>query len=1098
MNNEKVALYKKMIRDTNKESPYIFVSYSKTDSEKVYPTVIRLQNEGCNIWIDKEMDASIGISWRGEVKDVIADRDCKGVLLFISEHSMLSMPVICEIYFSQSTPVYKKHSRSVLPIITVCVSDEWDSETTSFNGKTTSAWIDDLQGTKLGKKELNDKDIDAMRNTHDLLDVAINAPIDNKDKGYFLASLCEDILEKLEGKTTLLDDINLADYRNIDNIKNAIKVKRNIPEVFSDEVKELPNELEKTGSREDLFGLAQIYEEGVIFGKNPELAEKYYKEAAKKGHEKAQIHLGKTYADNGEYDIEDPEAIKYIELAAGNEDYLPALKMLSKIYGQKGDTQKSKECLKRAAEKGDLEAVKELGKLDYDALFSLGMELDKLADSIQAAAESGNVKAQKQLGDMYYRGETVDADTEKAVRWYKKAADGGDAYSRDKLAEIFLSGYKSGIGEKEVYGWILDLAKRGDDRARSFITDRFVNDGEANCDTDVLIEWIKERADRNDTALQLWLGHAYRDGNSNIEKNSEEAKKWYEKAADQGNKEAEQQILLIDMECDGIEKTGPSQMDDLKVLASEGHCIAQYALARLYESSQTGEINKNEAVKWYKEAARNDSVEAKIRLGELLSAGEIQASNIEEKIIWLSASADNGDPETQFQLGTLYRKGEETDRDYKKALEWYEKAADQGHSEAQFWLGKIYYEGKGADRDYKKAAEWFEKAANQKDVYAQTWLGYLYQQGEGVEQDYEKAGEWYEKAACLGHADAQYRLGKLYHEGLGVEQDYEKAGELYEKAAGKGSKSAQKSLEKLKSELDSMSSGEIEASSEDDRIKLLSESADEGNPESQFQLGILYYEGDEVEQDYKKAEEYFRKAAAQGNAEAQYRLGHLYYYGEGVEKNYEKAAEWYEKAAGQGDADAQIKLGFLYFYGEGVRQNLKEAAEWVVKAAEHGDTYIEKWLRLFKYGKKDEECERKALDWYKEAAKQKDVNAQFILGTLFFYGGIGVEQDYKKAVNWYEKAARAGCTVAQLRLGNIYYTGEGVKCEYKKAEYWFEQAADQKNARAQFLLGQIYFYGGLGIEQDYEKAADWFEKAADQGYYDARERLDEMARKKLL
>ncbi|MCL2312838.1 MAG: hypothetical protein FWC41_10215, partial [Firmicutes bacterium] len=47
------------------------------------------------------------------------------------------------------------------------------------------------------------------------------------------------------------------------------------------------------------------------------------------------------------------------------------------------------------------------------------------------------------------------------------------------------------------------------------------------------------------------------------------------------------------------------------------------------------------------------------------------------------------------------------------------------------------------------------------------------------------------------------------------------------------------------------------------------------------------------------------KAAMQGDKAAQVNLGICYYKGEGVAQNYKKAAEWYERAASKGSIEAQ-------------------------------------------------------------------------------------------------------------------------------------------------------------------------------------------------
>jgi hypothetical protein len=70
----------------------------------------------------------------------------------------------------------------------------------------------------------------------------------------------------------------------------------------------------------------------------------------------------------------------------------------------------------------------------------------------------------------------------------------------------------------------------------------------------------------------------------------------------------------------------------------------------------------------------------------------------------------------------------------------------------------------------------------------------------------------------------------------------------------------------------------------------------------------MYYYGNGVTQDYKKAERWYQEAAKQGNLEAQFKLGDMYYYGYGVDQDYKESVEWYEKAAKQGHVEAQFKL----------------------------------------------------------------------------------------------------------------------------------------------------------------------------------------------
>ena len=66
---------------------------------------------------------------------------------------------------------------------------------------------------------------------------------------------------------------------------------------------------------------------------------------------------------------------------------------------------------------------------------------------------------------------------------------------------------------------------------------------------------------------------------------------------------------------------------------------------------------------------------------------------------------------------------------------------------------------------------------------------------------------------------------------------------------------------------------------------------------------------DEINNDNTPANiEEWKKSAEQGDAEAQYELGMAYYFGQGVEQDDKQAIEWYTKSAEQGNTSAQHEL----------------------------------------------------------------------------------------------------------------------------------------------------------------------------------------------
>jgi TPR repeat protein len=69
-----------------------------------------------------------------------------------------------------------------------------------------------------------------------------------------------------------------------------------------------------------------------------------------------------------------------------------------------------------------------------------------------------------------------------------------------------------------------------------------------------------------------------------------------------------------------------------------------------------------------------------------------------------------------------------------------------------------------------------------------------------------------------------------------------------------------------------------------DQIVLITSSAEQGDANSQHELGMLYVKGERVGQDFSQARFWFEKAAEQGNEYAQCNLGALYLKGLGLSR----------------------------------------------------------------------------------------------------------------------------------------------------------------------------------------------------------------------
>ena len=245
--------------------------------------------------------------------------------------------------------------------------------------------------------------------------------------------------------------------------------------------------------------------------------------------------------------------------------------------------------------------------------------------------------------------------------------------------------------------------------------------------------------------------------------------------------------------------------------------------------------------------------------------------------------------------------------------------------------------------------------------------------------------------------------------------------------------------------------------------------ADLNDKDACCRLGLRYYKGQGVEQDYTRAVELFRKAAEQGNGYAMRLLGDCYRSGCGVEKDCAQAVEWYRKAAELGDRHACY---WFAIYCDCTDPDHTQAAQWYRKAAELYNENAYYWSGLCSYfGRDAEQDYAQAAEWFRKAAELGDWYAYYWLGTCYD-SGRGVEQDYAQAVEWYRKAAEEGDEYACYRLGTCYLQGRGVKKDLTQAVKCFREAAEQWHKDAQLALADCY-EKGRGVPKNPTLAARW-------------------------
>ena len=115
--------------------------------------------------------------------------------------------------------------------------------------------------------------------------------------------------------------------------------------------------------------------------------------------------------------------------------------------------------------------------------------------------------------------------------------------------------------------------------------------------------------------------------------------------------------------------------------------------------------------------------------------------------------------------------------------------------------------------------------------------------------------------------------------------------------------------------------------------------AEAGDMRAQEELGSLYFIGDGVPADKRKAFYWYEQAAAQGSHFGYSEMGFLYEFGYGVEPDIFKAAENYEIAAKLNNASAQSAMARLHASGALGARNYLESHIWQILSSRHGPLF---------------------------------------------------------------------------------------------------------------------------------------------------------------
>lgn len=215
---------------------------------------------------------------------------------------------------------------------------------------------------------------------------------------------------------------------------------------------------------------------------------------------------------------------------------------------------------------------------------------------------------------------------------------------------------------------------------------------------------LEPLAERGDVLAQYNLGVlALQDGT--------DARRWFKRAAEAEYLPA--QTALAGLLADAKDWDAAARW--YAAAAVQGDAGAAYSLGLLHDRGLLGADAREQAARWFRQAAQADHVPAQFALGAVLSE-----SNDPEADMWFERAAEAGHVEAQFNHAHALMNTRPA-----AARDWYARAGRAGFGAASFNLSLMLARGQGGPKSFKRALTWALLARQQGFVQAATLAGTL-------------------------------------------------------------------------------------------------------------------------------------------------------------------------------------------------------------------------------------------------------------------------------------------------------------------------------------------------------------------------------------
>ena len=258
-----------------------------------------------------------------------------------------------------------------------------------------------------------------------------------------------------------------------------------------------------------------------------------------------------------------------------------------------------------------------------------------------------NPYAQISLGFLYYNGQGVDKDEERAKELFQSVVDQGCVEGYLGLACIVQN-------ESDYYTAYEYYNKASEGTEPLFVAKAMFD-----------------------------IGRMYYRGEG-VEQDYAKEMEWYEKAADLGYADAMHNIGYMYNYGEGVEQDYAKALEWYEKAAKGGNGSSANNIGYMYFYGEGVEQDYDKALEWYEKAVGMGNTTAMRSIGYMYFYGKGVEQDYAKGLEWYEKAAGMGDTAAMNNIGYIYFYGEGVEKDNSKALEWFEKAIELGNEDAKY------------------------------------------------------------------------------------------------------------------------------------------------------------------------------------------------------------------------------------------------------------------------------------------------------------------------------------------------------------------------------------------------------------------------------